>query len=297
LYSHVTLQIHCGCGKSSIGRDYWRFGKTQGHVLWALVAAFAYTELMQPEQHIADMYATLLQAWGRQHWWPAQSAFEVIVGAYLTQNTNWSNVELALHNLRTARGLSVAGIRNVRIRRLEALLRPSGYFRQKARRLKLFVRFLDRTYGGSLKRMFAQPTSKLRHELLELEGVGPETADSILLYAGQHAVFVIDAYTRRIAERHGLAHAKISYDDLRLLFERGLAAEPSSILAAESRTAPALSPSRMSLADRSPLSQTLNEMHALMVGVGKQYCLKSEPRCETCPLRALLPDPLPTPDL
>src|SRR5215813_8522120 len=177
---------------------------------------------MRPEQRIAAMYSTLARAWGRQHWWPAQSPFEVIVGAYLTQNTNWANADLAIQNLRAARILSVAGVRNVPIRRLQKLIRSSGYFRQKARRLKLFVKFLDRTYDGSLKRMFAQPTWKLREELLALEGVGRETADSILLYAGQHPIFVVDAYTRRIAERHGLLNERASYEDFRILFEAGL---------------------------------------------------------------------------
>jgi endonuclease III related protein len=243
---------------------------------------------MDPEQHITAIYSTLAHAWGHQHWWPAHTPFEVIVGAYLTQNTNWSNVELALHNLRAARVLSVSGIRNVPIRRLEKLIRSSGYFRQKARRLKLFVKFLDGNYG-SLKRMFAQPTAKLRDELLGLEGVGPETADSILLYAGQHPIFVVDAYTRRIAERHGLALATVAYDDLRILFERGLPAEPAAVFAARSSGATAHLPSRMSLAARSSLTQSFNEMHALIVGVGKKHCLKSKPQCEACPLKALLP--------
>jgi endonuclease III related protein len=153
---------------------------------------------------IRAYYHTLFSAWGRQHWWPAQSRFEVIVGAYLTQNTAWTNVEKALGNLRKAR-LS-DGQRNPAhaAGELEQLIRPSGYFRQKAQRLKTFVRFLDERYGGSLARMFARPTAELRDELLALNGVGPETADSILLYAGNHPVFVVDAYTRRILERHGI---------------------------------------------------------------------------------------------
>ncbi len=134
------------------------------------------------------------------------------MGAFLTQNTNWKNVEIALRQLRSAHVLSLVGIRNVPIRRLEKLVRSSGYFRQKARRLKKFVKFVDQRYDGSLRKMFEQP-GKLREELLALEGVGPETADSILLYAGQHPVFVVDAYTRRISERHGLLHANANYDD------------------------------------------------------------------------------------
>ena len=177
---------------------------------------------MKPDEHIRSYFQTLYRAWGRQHWWPAQSPFEVIVGAYLTQNTSWTNVERALENLRRARVLSVSGIRRTPLRRLEKLIRSSGYFRQKAQRLKTFVEFLDQRYGGSLSRMFAEPTARLREELLALNGVGPETADSILLYAGNHPSFVVDAYTRRILERHDLMEARASYEEIRELFERAL---------------------------------------------------------------------------
>src|SRR5690242_11092983 len=149
----------------------------------------------RPTDVIRKYYLCLLRRWGPQNWWPAQSRFEVIVGAYLTQNTNWSNVEKAIGQLRRAGVLSVQGIREVPLSDLEQLIRSSGYFRQKALRLKQFVEFLDSKYGGSLDRMFAQETEKLRAELLVLNGVGPETADSILLYAGGHPVFVVDAYT------------------------------------------------------------------------------------------------------
>ncbi|HEY5028246.1 MAG TPA: hypothetical protein VIK39_07540, partial [Candidatus Angelobacter sp.] len=136
-------------------------------------------------------YTALLARYGPQNWWPARSRFEVIVGAYLTQNTNWSNVEKALLNLRRAHMLSVNAMRALPMEELETLVRPSGYFRQKTRNLKIFIAFLDSQYSGSLSRMFAQPTEKLRAELLALNGVGPETADSILLYAGNHPVFVV----------------------------------------------------------------------------------------------------------
>ena len=177
---------------------------------------------MTPDEHIRSYFRTLYGAWGHQHWWPAQTRFEVIVGAYLTQNTSWTNVERALENLRRARVLSVRGIRRTPLRRLEQLIRSSGYFRQKAKRLKIFVKFLDERYAGRLSRMFAEPTAKLREELLALNGVGPETADSILLYAGNHASFVVDAYTRRILERHGLVDARAGYEEIRDLFERSL---------------------------------------------------------------------------
>ncbi len=130
---------------------------------------------------IRAYYHTLFSAWGRQHWWPAQSPFEMIVGAYLTQNTSWTNVERALGDLRKARLLTISGIRRTPQRKLEQLIRAAGYFRQKAQRLKTFVRFLDERYGGSFERMFAQPTAKLRDELLALNGVGPETGlDSVV---------------------------------------------------------------------------------------------------------------------
>ena len=150
---------------------------------------------MDEEEQIRAYYYTLFQVWGPQHWWPARTRFEVIVGAYLTQNTSWTNVERALRRLRSAGLLNVQAMRKVSLAKLESQIRSAGYFRQKARRLKKFVAFLDDHYGGSLARMFAQPTARLRQELLALNGVGPETADSILLYAGQHPVFVVDAYT------------------------------------------------------------------------------------------------------
>ena len=258
-------------------------------------APVSYTEWMaaaKPEQTIAAIYSTLAGAWGRQHWWPAQSRFEVIVGAYLTQNTSWTNVEIAMRKLRAARVLSVDGVRKIPVRKLEQLIRSSGYFRQKARKLKIFVRFLDRRYGGSLTRMFAQPTATLREQLLSLNGVGPETADSILLYAGQHPVFVIDAYTRRLAVRHGILDEKATYEDFRVLFERALRdAEPVTAVAVRLDTnsaGAAHRPSRMSLTKRVPLAQVFNEMHGLIVSAGKQYCLKSKARCDACPLGPLL---------
>src|SRR5690348_16392902 len=174
----------------------------------------------QAAQSIVSYYLALLSHYGPQNWWPAQSRFEVIVGAYLTQNTNWSNVEKAIANLRRARLLSVKAMREASLAKLEALVRPSGYYRQKARKLQTFIAFLDQYYSGSLTRMFSQPTEKLRAELLELKGVGPETADSILLYAGNHPVFVVDAYTRRILERHGMITAETGYEDVRRLIEQ-----------------------------------------------------------------------------
>jgi endonuclease-3 related protein len=248
--------------------------------------------LLSSEKSIAAIYSTLARAWGRQHWWPAKSRFEVIVGAYLTQNTSWRNVEIAMANLRSAKVLSVEGIRNIPLSRLQRLIRSSGYFRQKARRLKIFVGFLDRCYAGSLSKMFAQPTRELREQLLSLNGVGPETADSMLLYAGQHPVFVVDAYTRRLAARHGILGENATYEEIRSLFEEALTRAPelaSVVNAPEAKGSASHKPSRMSLAARSPMAQVFNEMHGLIVSAGKQYCLKSKAQCERCPLGPLLP--------
>lgn len=242
-------------------------------------------------QQVRAYYEALYSVLGPQHWWPAATQFEVIVGAYLTQSTSWRNVELALCRLRSAGLLSLSGIRKVPVAELEALIQPAGYFRQKAARLKIFVDFVDRQYQGSLEGMFAQPTEKLRQELLSLSGVGPETADSILLYAGQHPVFVVDAYARRILERHDILPAETPYDDVRQLFEQALGDEavPPRGISAQAETAH--TPSPMSRFPRSMAAQTFNEAHALIVAVGKKHCFKSKPDCEGCPLRRFLPKP------
>ncbi len=248
---------------------------------------------------IRRYYHVLYKEWGAQHWWPAETPFEVIVGAYLTQNTAWTNVERALENLRAAGILSVEGIRKARRVKLERLVRPSGYFRQKAQRLKTFVAFLDEEYGGSLEKMFSEPTLRLREQLLDLNGVGPETADSILLYAGNHPVFVVDAYTRRILERHAILPEKTDYEHIRELFQRALEPvvqeqrdEPADLatpLASGMRGA-AHPPSAMSTAARTAPVQVYNEMHGLIVGVGKNFCGKSRAKCDECPLQRFLPE-------
>jgi endonuclease-3 related protein len=253
---------------------------------------------METKHHqVRSYYNALYRAWGRQHWWPAHSRFEVIVGAYLTQNTAWTNVEKALANLRVARLLSIKGIRRVPPAELERLIRPAGYFRQKAKRLKLFVEFLDKHYEGSLTKMFACSTQKLREELLNLHGVGPETADTILLYAGNHPVFVVDAYTRRILARHEILPETTGYEEVRALFEEALAPVVESIGKSggakqhleEAFAGAAHRPSAISTAKRTALVQVYNEMHGLVVGVGKNYCGKSQPRCDECPLQKFLP--------
>jgi endonuclease-3 related protein len=206
-------------------------------------------------------YEAMAEALGPMRWWPAQTPFEVIVGAILTQSTAWGNVERAIANLRSARVLTPPAMLRISAPRLAALVRPSGYFRQKAKKLKAFVRFLDAGYGGSLKRMFLTPTLELREKLLSVHGIGPETADSILLYAGNHPVFVVDAYTHRIFGRHGITNGKPDYEKVRALIETSIPVNP----------------------------ELFNEFHALIVNTGKNWCRKSAPRCEECPLRSLLP--------
>lgn len=228
---------------------------------------------MSPNQ-ILPIYDSLARAYGPLHWWPARSRFEVIVGAFLTQNTSWKNVELALKNLRRAGVLNVGGIRRTPITRLEELIRPSGYFRQKAARLKGFVAYLDRRHAGSLSRMFSQPVESLRDELLALNGVGPETADAILLYAGKLPVFVVDNYARRVFTRHGILNRGEKYEQIRSLVE-------DAMTEVETRH-PASSLAREELVHR------LNEFHALLVEVGKRHCGKMA-KCSGCPLEPLLP--------
>jgi len=202
-------------------------------------------------------YDALFAAHGPQHWWPGRTRFEVIVGAILTQNTSWRNVERAIAALREEKLLTVSAMEQVSTRKLAGLIRSSGYFRQKARKLKEFVRFLRSRHQGSLNKMFQTPTAVLREQLLAVHGIGPETADSILLYAGKHAVFVVDAYTRRILQRHGLARGKESYEDIRKLFEKSLPAN----------------------------GELFNEYHALIVHAGKNYCRANAPLCSACALR------------
>jgi endonuclease III related protein len=249
-------------------------------------------------KEIRAYYDALFEAWGPRHWWPAASRFEVIVGAYLTQNTAWTNVEKALSALRAERVLSVHGIRTISVSELERLIRPAGYFRQKARRLKIFVRFLDEQYGGSLTKMFSRLTQQLREQLLDLNGIGPETADSILLYAGNHPVFVVDAYTRRILARHQILPENAPYEEIRQFLEGALSPVADSLETGKGKYTQHLDagfagaahpPSRMSAAKRTALAQVYNEMHGLIVGVGKNYCRKSQARCDECPLRKFLP--------
>lgn len=250
---------------------------------------------IKPQTMVRKIYRKLSRSWGPQHWWPAESSFEVIAGSILTQNTSWTNVERALASLRHAGLLSVEGIRATALPELERLVRSSGYYRQKADRLKRFVSFLDERYAGSLEKMFASPIGTLRAELLSLKGVEHETADSILLYAANHEIFVVDAYTRRILLRHGAITDQAKYDDVRVLVEDALRLEsvtrPSRANAGRPAKMIIHQPSVASRTQRSPLGQVYNEMHGLLVQAGKHYCLKAAPNYLNCPLRSLLPDP------
>jgi len=241
------------------------------------------------EASLRTYFQALMAAWGPQDWWPAYTRFDVIVGAFLTQNTAWTNVERALRQLRAEGVLNVDGIRRAPLPKLARMIRSSGYFRQKATRLKTFVNYLDEQYGGSLERMFAQPTAKLREELLALNGVGPETADSILLYGGGHPVFVVDAYTRRILERHGLITAKARYEEIRQLVEQAFSEE---ILRAHDRPPTSPLPGRRRhkfvIRGASASARAFDEFHALLVQTAKHHCLKAEARCSGCPLERFL---------
>ncbi len=204
-------------------------------------------------------YDLMAGHYGPTGWWPGDSPFEIAVGAILTQNTAWTNVEKALANLKRARLLNPRAIVRSDAAALEEALRPTGYFRVKTRRLQSFCAHLVEHYGGSIARMARRPLHALREELLDIHGIGPETADDILLYACGHPVFVVDAYTRRIMSRHGHVDPGIGYEALRELFEHHLDTDV----------------------------HMFKEYHALIVYTGKDYC-RSRPQCDGCPLAAAL---------
>lgn len=204
------------------------------------------------------MYRELFRTFGPQHWWPGETPLEVIVGAILTQNTAWGNVERAIRNLKKARLLSVKGLAGVPRRTLARLVRPSGYFNQKAITLRAFIDFLRDEYSGSLCRMARERTPALRRKLLAVHGIGPETADSILLYAFGRRVFVVDAYTVRIFSRHNFVPEDASYHEVQRFIAGNI---PKSV-------------------------RLYNEFHALIVRAGKEFC-RTTPRCDICPLKIL----------
>lgn len=209
---------------------------------------------------LLDIYDRLYAAYGPQYWWPGDSAFEIVAGAILTQSAAWTNVEQALGNLKAAGALTPEGIDDLSEAELALLVRPSGYHNAKARKLKAFVRLLDLRYGYDLERMLASPTGELRESLLGTHGIGPETADSILLYAAGRPVFVVDAYTRRTFSRLGFAPEADTYDGWQVVFTE-------------------------SLPDQARL---YNEYHALIVRHGKAACRK-RPVCGECPLASICP--------
>ncbi len=220
-----------------------------------------------PAKRLRQMHDHLHAAYGPQHWWPAKTPLEVIVGAYLTQNTAWKAVELSLENLRAAGALTIEGLRAIEQGKLLELIGPSGFYTRKAPALKAFIAMLDEEFGGSLEALAAVPTERLRQRLLSLPSVGPETADAILLYALGHPVPVADEYLRRIVERHRLlaeppARNRKGYEALVAITRETFAADPES-----------------------NRRQLFNEFHALNVAVGKAHCGRTA-RCSRCPLEA-----------
>jgi len=242
---------------------------------------------------LRSTFRLLSRHFGPQRWWPGDTPFEVCVGAILTQNTAWTNVEKAIANLRRAGVLSPRKMRTLPHAKLAALIRPAGYFNVKARRLRSFLDFLHEQFRDDLRMMFQMPTAALREKLLSVNGIGPETADSILLYAGGHESFVVDAYTKRIIVRHGWTQRDPDYHEVKKLFERALtkAELPTTNHQSPIALPTAHKSSGMSAASEchSPRTRIFNEYHALIVAVGKHYCRSREPRCEACPLRSLLP--------
>jgi endonuclease-3 related protein len=214
---------------------------------------------MRATREILDeIYRRLYKAFGPQHWWPGETPFEVIIGAILTQNTAWRNVEKAIKNLKKNRLLTAKALNKIPRSRLARLIRSTGYYNQKAKKLKNFIQFLFDNYGGSLKRMFAEDFLVLRAKLLGVNGIGLETADSILLYAANKPMFVVDAYTRRILSRHNLIKPTATYSEIQDYFMDNLENEVN----------------------------LFNEFHALLVRLGKDIC-KAKPNCRVCPLRGI----------
>lgn len=209
-------------------------------------------------QKLMDIYERLYTRYGPQYWWPGQSCFEIIVGAVLTQNTNWTNVEKALARLKEKNCLSPQALHAMPVDEIARLIRPAGYYNLKARRLKCVLNWLYESHDGSLESAKTLPASVLRRQLLAIKGIGPETADSICLYAFDKPVFVVDAYTARILGRHGLLEPGCSYHDVQEVFHAGLEKD----------------------------IRLFNEYHALLVRVGKEHC-RRKPLCSGCPLEDL----------
>jgi len=214
--------------------------------------------LMSTAVVISKIYQLLYERFGPQHWWPGETQFEIIVGAILTQNTNWANVERAIGNLKAADVLIPERLYDLDVSRLAELIRPAGYFNIKAKRLKNFLSWLFENHDGRLSALETMATEQLRCELLSIKGIGPETADSIVLYAFKRDTFVVDAYTARVAARHGLIEPPFDYEELQGLFQSNL----------------------------QPDVELFNEYHALLVRVGKEFC-RPRAGCPGCPLEKL----------
>lgn len=217
---------------------------------------------MTARREIRAIYDALFAAYGPQRWWPARTCVEIVVGAILTQNTAWTNVLRAIATLRARRLLAWPALRDVDAKTLAAAVRSSGTYRVKAKRLKAFVAWFFETYDGDERAMFATPLETLRGELLSVSGIGPETADAILLYAGGLPTFVVDAYTARVMRRHRVIDAGATYHEVKDVFESALPADV----------------------------ELYNEYHALIVRVGKRHC-RSQARCEDCPLSGFPHEP------
>jgi endonuclease-3 related protein len=209
-------------------------------------------------QQLLEIYEILFDRFGPQHWWPGETQFEIVAGAILTQNTSWTNVEKAILNIKAADCLTPEKLHNLDHEQLAELIRPAGYFNIKAKRLKSFLNWLFQNHDGRLEDLEAINTSQLREELLSIKGIGPETADSILLYAFEKPVFVVDAYTARVAVRHHLIDTEAGYHGLQDLFQSNLRQDV----------------------------RLFNEYHALLVQIGKNFC-RPKPKCQACPLNHL----------
>lgn len=203
------------------------------------------------------VYDRLFVRYGSQHWWPGESAFEVLLGAVLTQNTNWRNVEKAIGNIKRAGLLTFPDLNALPVEVLAEYIRPAGYYNIKARRLKNVFQMIEEEYEGELSFLFEDSLEDSRENLLRVKGVGPETADAILLYAAKKPVFVVDTYTHRIFSRHQMVEENIDYYSL-----------------------------QQDIMDSLPEDVALyNEYHALIVAVAKEFCKKTQPRCSNCPLQ------------
>ncbi len=216
---------------------------------------------MQTKNIFLEIYQLLFDKYGPQKWWPGDGPFEILVGAILTQNTNWQNVTKAIENLKSRKLLSFCALEAASHQEIAAAIKPSGYYNIKTQRLKNVLAMIRDCYSGKLENLLADSTENARSQLLGVKGIGPETADSILLYGGEHPIFVVDAYTHRIFSRHHLVPEESYYEEIHDIFMGSLPTQ----------------------------AQLFNEYHALIVRIGKDYCKKKKPLCESCPLRNIFP--------